>query len=130
MAAGNDSNVEGFAGGVRLAWSVHLMLIHDGVSIASSNDSSYLNSCLEFIFSHNVFQFLLDNVLRTAAYQVCLVECFSFFPHYSCKTFISSNESHLQGNAIVITEHFISTMPVLSICFGSYIYKVQVKNGF
>ncbi|KAJ8753188.1 hypothetical protein K2173_017774 [Erythroxylum novogranatense] len=71
----NNSIVEGFVGGVRLAWSVHLMLIHDGnavreaTSSAASNDMSYLDSCLEFIFSKNVFQFLLDNIFRTAAYQ-------------------------------------------------------------
>lgn len=76
MAAGNNPNVEGFVGVVRLAWCVHLMLINDGVSASSSNNSGYVNSCLEFIFSHNVFQFLLDNILRTAAYQVCYAECF------------------------------------------------------
>ncbi|XP_011018836.1 PREDICTED: nuclear pore complex protein NUP205 isoform X1 [Populus euphratica] len=69
MVAGNNPNVEGFVGVVRLAWCVHLMLINDGVSASSSNNSGYVNSCLEFIFSHNVFQFLLDNILRTAAYQ-------------------------------------------------------------
>lgn len=69
MAAGNNPNVEGFVGVVRLAWCVHLMLINDAVSASSSNNSGYVNSCLEFIFSHNVFQFLLDNILRTAAYQ-------------------------------------------------------------
>ncbi|CAK7343274.1 unnamed protein product [Dovyalis caffra] len=69
MATGNNPSVEGFVGVVRLAWCVHLMLINDGILASSSNDSGYVNSCLEFIFSHNVFQFLLDNVLRTAAYQ-------------------------------------------------------------
>lgn len=69
MAVGNNLNVEGFVGVIRLAWCVHLMLINDGVSASSSNNSGYVNSCLEFIFSHNVFQFLLDNILRTAAYQ-------------------------------------------------------------
>uniref|UniRef100_A0A6N2K971 Uncharacterized protein n=1 Tax=Salix viminalis TaxID=40686 RepID=A0A6N2K971_SALVM len=69
MAAGNNPNVEGIVGVVRLAWCVHLMLINDVVSASSSNNSGYVNSCLEFIFSHNVFQFLLDNILRTAAYQ-------------------------------------------------------------
>ncbi|XP_048227687.1 nuclear pore complex protein NUP205 isoform X2 [Ricinus communis] len=75
MATENDPVVEGFIGGVRLAWSVHLMLINDvitareEVSNASSTDLGYLNSSLELIFSRNVFQFLLDNVLRTAAYQ-------------------------------------------------------------
>ncbi|XP_050229098.1 nuclear pore complex protein NUP205 isoform X2 [Mercurialis annua] len=75
MVIGNDPTAEGFIGGVRLAWSVHLMLINDvmasreEVSNTSSSDLGYLNSCLDFIFLSNVFQFLLDNVLRTAAYQ-------------------------------------------------------------
>ncbi|OIV97223.1 hypothetical protein TanjilG_02931 [Lupinus angustifolius] len=32
MATGNDPVVEGFIGGIRLAWVVHLMLIQDGVA--------------------------------------------------------------------------------------------------
>lgn len=76
MATGSDLIVEGFVGGIRLAWAVHLMLIHDEiatretVSSASSNDLVHVHSCLEAIFSNNIFQFLLDKVLRTAAYQV------------------------------------------------------------
>lgn len=75
MAVGNDPNVEGFVDGVRLAWAVHLMLILDviaatgTVSNASSNDLGYLHSCLDVLFSNNVFQSLLEKVLRTAAYQ-------------------------------------------------------------
>ncbi|EOA12740.1 hypothetical protein CARUB_v10028249mg [Capsella rubella] len=75
MASGSDSTADGFIGGIRLAWAVHLMLISDGisgmdtVSTASTTDMGHICSCLESIFSKNVFQFLLDNVLRTAAYQ-------------------------------------------------------------
>ncbi|KAF7814524.1 nuclear pore complex protein NUP205 [Senna tora] len=75
MATGNDPTVEGFVGGIRLAWAVHLMLIQDGIASresvlsGSSNEVGYLNQCLEVIFLENVFQFLLDKVLRTAAYQ-------------------------------------------------------------
>ncbi|KAI4335735.1 hypothetical protein L6164_014349 [Bauhinia variegata] len=75
MATGNDPVVEGFVGGIRLAWVVHLMLIQEAAatretgSSGSSNEMGYLNQCLEIIFSENVFQFLLDKVLRTAAYQ-------------------------------------------------------------
>lgn len=78
MAAGNDPNVQGFVDSTRLAWAVHLMLIQDAItarntiSSASSSDLGYLQSCLEAIFSNNVFQFILDKVLRTAAYQVGL----------------------------------------------------------
>ncbi|TXG61268.1 hypothetical protein EZV62_012631 [Acer yangbiense] len=78
MAAGSDLIVEGFVGGIRLAWAVHLMLIHDEiaaretVSSASSNDLVHIHSCLEAIFSNNIFQFSLDKVLRTAAYQACM----------------------------------------------------------
>ena len=75
-AAGNDPNVQGFVNSTRLAWAVHLMLIQDAItardtiSSASSSDMGYLQSCLEAIFSNNVFQFMIDQVLRTAAYQV------------------------------------------------------------
>ncbi|OMO81108.1 hypothetical protein CCACVL1_12606 [Corchorus capsularis] len=75
MAVANDPNVEGFVGGVRLAWVVHLMLIYDeiglseAVSTASSNELGHLNLCLESVFANNVFHFLLDKVLRSAAYQ-------------------------------------------------------------
>jgi nuclear pore complex protein Nup205 len=75
MASGSDPTADGFIGGIRLAWAVHLMLIHDGISgmdtisTASTTDMGHICSCLESIFSKNVFQFLLDNVLRTAAYQ-------------------------------------------------------------
>lgn len=86
MAAGNDPNFEGYIGCIRLAWAVHLMLIQDAVtsrdtvSSASSTDLAYLHSCLEVIFSDNVFQFILDKVLRTAAYQVfCCYLKFSSF---------------------------------------------------
>ncbi|GAB4828290.1 hypothetical protein Ancab_035204 [Ancistrocladus abbreviatus] len=75
MTAPNDPIVSGFVDCVRAAWVAHLMLIQDGVSgreIASSASSSelhYISSCLEVIFCNNVFQFFLDKVLRTAAYQ-------------------------------------------------------------
>lgn len=75
MAAGNNSVVEGYVDVVRLAWSVHLMLIHDGISArengssAQSNDLGSVYSFLKVIFSNNVFQFLLDKILRTAAFQ-------------------------------------------------------------
>ncbi|KAL1816058.1 hypothetical protein ACET3Z_018632 [Daucus carota] len=71
---GNDPSVEGFIGSVRLAWTVHLMTTQDvndsrdTISSASS-DMKDICSCLETIFTSNVFQFLLDKVLRTAAYQ-------------------------------------------------------------
>lgn len=76
MASGSDLTADGFIGGIRLVWAVHLMLIYDGISgmdtisTASTTDMGHICSCLESIFSKNVFQFLLDNVLRTAAYQV------------------------------------------------------------
>ncbi|XP_026441869.1 nuclear pore complex protein NUP205-like isoform X1 [Papaver somniferum] len=75
IAVGNDPNVEGFVDVTRLAWAVHLMLTQDGLTtretIAGSSSSELANifSCLEVICSSNVFQFLLDKVLRTAAYQ-------------------------------------------------------------
>ncbi|XP_019417068.1 PREDICTED: nuclear pore complex protein NUP205-like isoform X6 [Lupinus angustifolius] len=75
MATGNDPVVEGFIGGIRLAWVVHLMLIQDGVAVretvlsGSSNEMGYLSQCLDVIFSTNSFQFLLDKILHTASYQ-------------------------------------------------------------
>lgn len=76
MIAGNDPIIEGFVDCVRLAWVVHLMLTQDGVDVkemvpgSSSNDMQYIHSCLDIIFSNNVFEFWLDKILRTAAYQV------------------------------------------------------------
>ncbi|OVA00429.1 Nucleoporin Nup186/Nup192/Nup205 [Macleaya cordata] len=75
IATGNDPTVEGFVDGSRLAWAVHLMLTQDGITaretISGSSSSELANifSCLDVICSNNVFQFLLDKVLRTAAYQ-------------------------------------------------------------
>ncbi|XP_020088373.1 nuclear pore complex protein NUP205 isoform X2 [Ananas comosus] len=75
MSAGNNTNIEGFVHVVRLAWAVHLMLTQDqstmtdAPSSASSRDLANICSCLEVICSNNVFQFLLGNVIKTAAYQ-------------------------------------------------------------
>lgn len=70
MAIRNDQLIEGCLNCVRLAWAVHLMIIQD-ISDAreTSNDGRNINSCLEVVFSNNVFQFLLDTILRTPAYQ-------------------------------------------------------------
>lgn len=84
----NDPNAEGFVGGVRLAWVVHVMVIHDeiglgeAVSTVSSNEFGYINLCLESVFAKNVFHFLLEKVLRSAAYQVdkVLLKRCSLFP--------------------------------------------------
>ncbi|PSS20924.1 Nuclear pore complex protein [Actinidia chinensis var. chinensis] len=75
IASGSDTIVEGFLDCVRLAWAVHLMLVLDGIDAretvpsASSSDMQYIFSCLEIIFSNNVFQFFLLKILQTAAYQ-------------------------------------------------------------
>lgn len=75
MAPVNDPTVGGFVDCVRLAWAVHLIVIQDGIavrdiaSLSSSKDVQNISSCLEVIFSDNVFQFFLDKVLHTAAYQ-------------------------------------------------------------
>ncbi|KAL5988463.1 hypothetical protein ACLOJK_036228 [Asimina triloba] len=74
-ATGNDQNVEGFVNIVRFSWTVHLMLtqeaktVRETLSGASSSDLANIHSYLEFVSSENIFQFLLDKVLRTAAYQ-------------------------------------------------------------
>ncbi|KAE9464397.1 hypothetical protein C3L33_03696, partial [Rhododendron williamsianum] len=75
IASGSDLIAEGFVDCVRLAWATHLMLILDGndtrenVPSASPSDIGYISSCLETIFSNNVFQFFLVKILQTAAYQ-------------------------------------------------------------
>lgn len=75
MANGNP-NIVGFCDGVRLAWIAHLMLTQDRNSSAdtmsrsSSQNLANIFACLELICSNNVFQFLLVNVLQSAAYQV------------------------------------------------------------
>lgn len=74
MALGNDPIVEGFAGGIRLAWVVHLMLIQDGVaaretiSSGSLSEMDYLCQCLEVIFSNNVLHFYWRKCFLSAHY--------------------------------------------------------------
>ncbi|GFP89371.1 nuclear pore complex protein nup205 [Phtheirospermum japonicum] len=68
MVSGNDPVVEGFVDCVRLAWVVHLFLVQDG-NDSKDSDMKNICSCLEVIFANNVFQFCLDTILRSAAYQ-------------------------------------------------------------
>lgn len=63
---GNNSTIEGFVGVVRLAWSVHLMLTQDR---SNTREMSDIWSCLEIICRQNSFEFLREQVLKTAAYQ-------------------------------------------------------------
>lgn len=89
-AAGSNPIVEGFIDVVRLAWTVHLMLIQDWVasmetlSSFSGNDMENIHSCLKSIFSNNVFKFLIDKVLRTTAYLVCV----AFLTFFSLTLFL------------------------------------------
>ncbi|KAL8040622.1 hypothetical protein ABFX02_10G109900 [Erythranthe guttata] len=75
MVAGNDPVVEGFVDCVRLAWVVHLILVQDGNDVGEiaasplSTDTKSVFSCLEVIFANNSFQFWLDMILHSAAYQ-------------------------------------------------------------
>ncbi|KAK9060723.1 hypothetical protein SSX86_021429 [Deinandra increscens subsp. villosa] len=70
MTIGNDQMIEGCMHCVRLAWAVHLMIIQDVTDARETNtDGRNISSCLEIVFSNNVFQFLIDRVLRTPAYQ-------------------------------------------------------------
>ncbi|KAJ0745310.1 putative nucleoporin [Helianthus annuus] len=70
MAIGNDQIIEGCMHCVRLAWAVHLMILQDVTDASEiNNDVRNINSCLEVVFSNNVFQFLIDKALRTPAYQ-------------------------------------------------------------
>ncbi|KAL2340478.1 hypothetical protein Fmac_008418 [Flemingia macrophylla] len=99
MTTGNDPIVEGFIGGIRLSWVVHLMLIQDGaasretISSGSSNELGYLIQCLEVIFSNNVFQFFLDKVLRSAAYQTedeDMIYMYNAYLHKLITSFLSN----------------------------------------
>ncbi|KAL7600679.1 hypothetical protein Lser_V15G24008 [Lactuca serriola] len=70
MAIGNNQMIEGCMHCVRLAWAVHLMIILDVTDAReTNNDVRNISSCLELVFSNNAFQFLLNSVLRTPAYQ-------------------------------------------------------------
>lgn len=76
MVTGNDPVVEGYFDCLRSAWVVHLMLIHDGIdakdtsaTASSNNDIRNIYSCLEVIFSNNVFLSWLNKILLTPAYQ-------------------------------------------------------------
>lgn len=75
IVSGNDPGVDGFVNIVRFAWTVHHMLAQDDINAnvnnldSSSNNVEHIYSCLEVIYSKNAFQFLLDKILRTAAYQ-------------------------------------------------------------
>ncbi|KAL9275467.1 Nuclear pore complex protein NUP205-like protein [Drosera capensis] len=75
MTATNDPIVAGFVDCVRVAWAVHLILLQDGLSgrqtilSAASSDLRNISSCLDVVFSNDVFNFLLNNILRTVAYQ-------------------------------------------------------------
>ncbi|XP_011093564.1 nuclear pore complex protein NUP205 isoform X1 [Sesamum indicum] len=75
MVAGNDTVVEGFVDCVRLAWVVHLIMVQDGndakeaLTSTLSNDMKSVCSCLDVVFANNVFQFWLDKIFHTAAYQ-------------------------------------------------------------
>jgi len=66
------------------------MVIQDGIaardtsSLSSSKDFQTISACLEVIFSNNVFQFVLDKVLRTAAYQVSIFKWLLDSVTFSC----------------------------------------------
>ncbi|PIA65680.1 hypothetical protein AQUCO_00100883v1 [Aquilegia coerulea] len=75
IVSGNDPKVDSFVNVVRFAWAVHLMLTQDTItatgatSISPSSDLEHIYLCLDIICSSNTFQFLLNEVLSTAAYQ-------------------------------------------------------------
>ncbi|VFQ73605.1 unnamed protein product [Cuscuta campestris] len=75
MVSVEDPVVKGYVNCVRHAWLVHLMLIHDGVDAqdtgpsVSSHDIRTINTLLEVIFSDNVFEFWMTNILQTPAFE-------------------------------------------------------------
>jgi nuclear pore complex protein Nup205 len=87
MTVSTNSNVEGFVGVIRLAWAVHLILTHDKVaskgiiSNVSLREMSSISAFLERVCSQNIFQFLLEKVIASAAYKVrfeIIVYCIVF----------------------------------------------------
>lgn len=124
MASGNNPNFEGYVDCIRLAWAVHLMLINDAftakdtISSASSNDLVYLRSCLDVIFSNNVFQFILDKVLRTAAYQVCYD--FSFYLIWFLH--IRPLEPNDRGFYYLTSAHFGLHLTIFHNCFVIFLF--------
>ncbi|XP_078432384.1 nuclear pore complex protein (DUF3414) isoform X2 [Wolffia australiana] len=92
-----DGSITGFCDVVRLAWSVHLMLTQDENSAdvfsrSSSQNLSKILKCLELICLNNVFQFLLVNVLHSAAYQTAdedMVYMYNAYLHKLMMCFLS-----------------------------------------
>ncbi|KAL4195214.1 hypothetical protein AMTRI_Chr05g72240 [Amborella trichopoda] len=70
VAPGIDPSVGGFVDSIRFAWAVYLMITVEG-KYTSSGVSSVANicSCLEHACMKNVFQFSLDKIVQTPAYQ-------------------------------------------------------------
>ncbi|MFS7956094.1 hypothetical protein Hanom_Chr07g00650521 [Helianthus anomalus] len=57
MANGNDEIIEGCMHCVRLAWAVHLMILQYVTDASEiNNEGRNINTCLEVVFSNNVFQ--------------------------------------------------------------------------
>ncbi|KAK1298302.1 hypothetical protein QJS10_CPB14g01047 [Acorus calamus] len=124
MAIGNDINEEGFLDVIRLGWTVHLMLIQDqntareALAGAASGDLAYISSCLELICSNNVFQFLLDRILQTAAYQVKQMKdkaMSALSPYLTASSDqFGDNDSNLQQSLQTKTQSFVSLLQLVS----------------
>lgn len=98
MAISNDPHIEGFVDVVRLSWLVYLLLTldertaKDAISGASTSDLTSIEACLDRISSNNIFEFILGNILRTVAFQVCFYVFEVFMNLFLCMYFCSLDE--------------------------------------
>ncbi|KAM0018026.1 putative nucleoporin [Helianthus debilis subsp. tardiflorus] len=130
MAIGNDQIIEGCMHCVRLAWAVHLMILQDVTDASEiNNDVRNINSCLEVVFSNNVFQFLIDKALRTPAYQnddEDMIYIYNAYLHKLVTSFLShplardkvketkEKATPSQQNAESVPQTFVSLMEFVS----------------
>ena len=77
VESGGDESVEGFCNCIRLAWGVFLMLLSSsGMTVSPLLNSSYpgnsaISSVLDQACDSNSFKFLVTNILKSPAFQVC-----------------------------------------------------------
>lgn len=68
-SAGLDPLTEGFTGVIRFVWAVFLVLT-SGIVPGTAEDEMSAYSSLNRALEHDVFDFLCNRIIRTAAFQV------------------------------------------------------------
>ncbi|PRQ52154.1 putative nucleoporin Nup186/Nup192/Nup205 [Rosa chinensis] len=126
MATGCDPNVEGFIGCIRLAWAAHMIV---------TQDLDHLDSCLELVFQKNVFQFISDGILGTAAYQNHDDEDMSYIYNIYFGKLITCLVSHplslqrvRQSKDMAITSQGRETGPLPFLSLLGLVGKIYEKN--